>query len=162
MKLRMFIVGFLLLLVSITTALAYDIRETIPVSLVTVSNCMYNPMGNYAPPCNSSSPQYQPYTTWYNATIVYVSTQKSFPVRSAPVIYDEWKIYASNKSLVYTGEIHNYTIDNTTVTEMLSNTYVPCGSGSCWRLYLGTPVPTVVAIAGFLNFRNILTADERR
>ena len=46
MKLRIVLVGLLILLIFVTTALAYDIGETIPVSSITVSNCMYNPMGN--------------------------------------------------------------------------------------------------------------------
>src|SRR5450759_4607340 len=101
MKLRMVLVGFLLLLVLINTALAYDIGQTIPVSSVTISNCIYNPMEIYTPPCNVSSPQYQPYTTWYSATIVYTGLQEKSQIRHAPIISEQWKIYA-NKSLVYT------------------------------------------------------------
>jgi hypothetical protein len=136
MKIRMVLIGFLLLLVSTNTVLAYDIGQTIPVSSVTISNCMYNPMGKYTPPCNVSSPQYQPYTTWYSATIVYTGLQEKSQIRHAPIISEQWKIY-SNKSLVYTGEVYTYTIGRTIVNRTLSDSRIPCGPNMCDLVLLG-------------------------
>jgi hypothetical protein len=78
--------------------------------------------------------------------MVYAGTQKDFPVRSAPIISDKWKIYV-NGSLVYTGKVYNYTIGITTVNSTRSNSRIPCGPDMCDRIYLGnTPVPTVIAV----------------